>query len=118
MFRPNCLDGACGKARWSLSLALATVALGGPASAAGFADAPSNDNRADAIGLSPLPQSVGGTTGGATTELNEPASACAATAGSLWYALTVGSSPPDRIGVKLLANGDLDAAVDVYQKQR
>jgi hypothetical protein len=118
MFRPTCIDHISRKPGWSLSLALATVALAVPASAAGLADAPSNDNRADAISLRSLPQDVTGTTVGATTELNEPASGCAATAGSVWYMLSVGSSPPDRVGVKLLANGDLDAAVDVYQQQR
>ncbi len=118
MFRPTCLDGIYGKGRWSLVVALAAVSLSVPASAAAFSDAPSNDNRADAIVLSPLPQTVSGTTVGATTELNEPASGCAATAGSVWYTLSFGSVPPERIGVKLVANGDLDAAIDVYQQQR
>jgi hypothetical protein len=118
VFRSTCLDGIHGKARWSLVVALAMVSLGVPASAAAFSDAPSNDNRADAISLRSLPQDVAGTTVGATTELNEPASGCAATAGSVWYTLSFGSVPPDRIGVKLVANGDLDAAVDVYQQQR
>lgn len=79
---------------------------------------PDNDNRADATGLASLPQTVRGTTDGATTETNEPPSGCASTAGSVWYSLSVGSSPPDRIGIKLSANGDLDAAVDVYLRQR
>jgi hypothetical protein len=119
MFRPTCLvEGIYGNARWSLSLALATIALGVPASAAGLAGAPANDNRADAASVTPLPQDVGGTTVGATTELNEPASGCTATAGSVWYMLSVGSTPPGRIGIKLAASGDLDAAVDVYQRQR
>jgi hypothetical protein len=85
MFTPTCLDGISGKAKWSLSLALATFVLGIPPAAAALADAPPNDNRADAISLRTLPQNVGGTTVGATTELNEPASGCAATAGSVWY---------------------------------
>jgi hypothetical protein len=118
VFRPTCLDGIDGKGRWSLVIALATVSLAVPASAAALPDAPSNDNRADAIGLRSLPQDVGGTTVGATTELNEPASGCAGTAGSVWYTVSVGSVPPARVGVKLVAHGDLDAAVDVYQQQR
>jgi hypothetical protein len=121
VFTPIRPEGISGKARWSLALALATIALGIPAAAAaaaGATDAPVNDNRVDAISLTPLPQHVGGTTVGATTELNEPASGCAPTAGSVWYTLAVGASPPDRIGVKLVANGNLDAAVDVYQQQR
>jgi hypothetical protein len=121
VFTPIRPEGISGKARWSLALALATIALGIPAAAAAAAgptDAPANDNRADAISLTPLPQHVGGTTVGATTQLNEPASGCAPTAGSVWYTLAAGASPPDRIGVKLVANGNLDAAVDVYQQQR
>ena len=79
---------------------------------------PPNDNRADATGLGSLRQTVHGTTVGATTESNEPVSDCATTSGSVWYSLSVGSSPPDRIGVKLEANGNLDAVLDVYQRQR
>ena len=92
-------------------LTVATNAIAAPAP-------PNNDNRANAAGLGSLPQTVRGTTVGATTDGNEPASGCASTAGSVWYSLAVGSSPPDRIGIKVSANGDLDAAVDVYMKQR
>src|SRR5262249_25593039 len=46
-------------------------------------------------------------------------SSCAPTGGSVWYSLPVGSQPPDRIGLKLQANGaQFDAAIDVYARQR
>lgn len=87
-------------------------------SAIAAAAPPNNDNRANATSLGSLPQTVRGTTVGATTESNEPPSGCAATAASVWYSLSVGSSPADRIGIKLSTNGDLDAAADVYVRQR
>ena len=52
---------------------------------------------------------------GATVEANESPSGCARTAGSVWYSISFGSSPPGEVGVKVQANGDLDAAVDVFQ---
>jgi hypothetical protein len=79
---------------------------------------PPNDNRAGATVLGPLPQTVRGTTVGATDESTEPDSHCAAIGGSVWYSLSVGSSPPDRIGLKLSANGNLDAVLDVYERHR
>jgi hypothetical protein len=79
---------------------------------------PPNDNRADATVLGPLPQTVNGTTVGATVEPSEPPSGCASAAGSVWYSVSVGASPPSRIGIKFDANGDLDAVVDVFQRQR
>jgi hypothetical protein len=78
---------------------------------------PPNDNRANATALGQLPTTVTGTTVGATVEGNEPGS-CAGSAGSVWYSLSTGPAPPSRIGIVLSAHGDLDAVVDVYQKQR
>ena len=43
MITPICLESISRKARWPLALALAMVALGVPASAVAFSDAPSND---------------------------------------------------------------------------
>jgi hypothetical protein len=82
------------------------------------ASAPSNDNRDSAQPLGTLPAAVTGTTVGATVETDEPPSGCARTAGSVWYSVSFGSSPPGEVGVKVQANGDLDAAVDVFQRQR
>ena len=98
-------------------LALGVVLITG---ASAFADAapPANDNRAAATHLGALPRTVVGTTIGATTEVNEQGSDCASTSGSVWYSLTVGASPPPQIGITLAANGDLDAAIDIYAQQR
>jgi hypothetical protein len=90
----------------------------GAAGAVAQPGAPPNDNRAAAIQLGALPQTLRGTTIGSTTERTEPASDCAEIGGSVWYSLPVGSVPPSRIGIKLDANGDLDAVLDVYVRQR
>lgn len=102
------------------ALVLAIVVMLGVAMSASAAAAPPpNDNRVDALGIGSLPQTVKGTTVGATTENTEPASGCASTGGSVWYSLAAGSQPPDRIGLKLRANGqDFDAAIDVYTRER
>ncbi len=82
------------------------------------ASAPANDNRDSAQPLGSLPAAANGTTAGATVELTEPRSGCAHTAGSVWYSVSFGNSPPNEVGVKVQAGGDLDAAVDVFQRQR
>lgn len=105
------------KAMSVLALAIA-VLVGVATSALAQAAPPPNDNRASATVLGPLPQTVNGTTVGATVESDEPPSGCADTAGSVWYSVSVGASPPNRIGVRVSANGDLDAAVDVFIRQR
>jgi hypothetical protein len=104
--------------RWVRPLIVAAALLGIPSTALAAAGAPANDNRANATTLGALPQTVTGTTSGAGTEANEPTSGCADTSASVWYALVTGPTPPARIGIKLAANGNLDAAVDVYQQQR
>lgn len=78
---------------------------------------PPNDNRDSASPVT-LPSTVTGTTAGSTVETNEPPSGCGRSGGSVWYSVTVGGSPPSQIGVRVSANGDLDAVVDVYQRQR
>lgn len=93
-----------------LTLSAAGSALAAPAP-------PPNDDRANAIPVS-LPSLLRGTTVGSTTELNEPPANCAATSGSVWYALSVGSSPPYRLGLVLNANGNTDAVLDVFTVQR
>lgn len=102
------------------ALLLATVLMLGVAARAFAAAAPPpNDNRANAVRIGSLPQTVQGTTVGATTEINELQSDCASTTGSVWYSLPVGSSPPHEIGLKLQLHGkDFDAAIDVYARQR
>lgn len=93
-------------------LALRTVAL------AAAPPPPPNDDRANASNLGALPANVTGTTAGATVEANEPQPDCAQTGPSVWYEFTVGSAPPNRLAVELDANGDLDAVVDVFIRQR
>jgi hypothetical protein len=105
-------------AGWVRPLIVAAALLGVPSTALASAGEPANDNRANATMLGALPQRVTGTTVGATTQSNDPGSGCAATAGSVWYALSTGPTPPSRIGIKLAANGNLDAAIDVYRQQR
>ena len=98
-----------------LVVALLLTAASGAAAQPG---PPPNDNRDAATQLGALPQDLRGTTVGSTMERTEPPSGCAAVGGSVWYSLSVGASPPSRIGIKLDANGDLDAVLDVYVRQR
>jgi hypothetical protein len=100
------------------TLVLTVVVLLGAVTQALAASPPSNDNRSSAQPLGALPATASGTTAGATVETNEPPSGCAQSAGSVWYAVSFGSSPPGEVGVEVQANGDLDAAVDVFQRQR
>jgi hypothetical protein len=100
------------------SLALVILLLLGAVSQALAASPPANDNRDSAQPLGALPAAVSGTTVGATVEMKEPPSGCARTDNSVWYAVSFGSSPPGQVGVRVQANGDLDAAVDVFQRQR
>ncbi len=100
------------------TLVLIVVVVLGIAAQALAAAPPPNDNRNSAQPLGALPAATNGTTVGATVETTEPPSGCARTAGSVWYSVSFGSSPPGEVGVKLQANGDLDAAIDVFQRQR
>jgi hypothetical protein len=112
--------GVCshfGRCAGSVLLALAVV-LSVAASAFAAPAPPPNDNRTDALSLGSLPSVVHGTTVGSTTESTEPGSNCATAGGSVWYSLSVGSSPPYRLGVVLSSNGNLDAVLDVYTVHR
>jgi hypothetical protein len=99
-------------------LVLIVVLLLGAVTQALAASPPPNDNRNSAQPLGALPAAATGTTVGATVEPTESPSGCAQAAGSVWYSVSFGSSPPGEVGVKVQANGDLDAAVDVFQRQR
>lgn len=96
--------------------ALLALVLAGLAAAA--PSRPPNDDRANATDLGTLPADVVGTTAGATVEASEPPSACANAGPSVWYSFTTGSTVPARLAVELAANGDLDAVVDVFIRQR
>src|SRR5450755_1445723 len=99
-------------------MVLIVVLLLGAVTQALAASPPPNDNRNSPQPLGALPAAVTGTTVGATVETDEPPSGCAQTAGSVWYSISFGSSPPGEVGVEVRASGDLDAAVDVFQRQR
>ena len=97
------------------SIVLAVVALMTVVTPAALAAPPPNDARAAAQTLR-LPASVGGTTVAATLEAQELTSTCDTTKNSVWYAFT---SDTDRsIVVALDAEGDLDATIDVFERQR
>jgi hypothetical protein len=89
------------------ALASATPALAAP---------PPNDARAAAEALGRLPASVRGTTVEATLEPTELGSSCTPTKNSVWFTFT---APADRsVLIALDAGGDLDATIDVYQRER
>ena len=94
------------------SAVIAGVTL--PAGSLALGDPP-NDGRNDAAEVPPLPQLITGTTQEADAGKAD-ADTCAATAGSVWYRLDPGSTR--RVVVKLAAQGDLDAVVDVYLRER
>ena len=78
------------------------------------ADPPPNNNRADAIRVTP-PQTVPGTPVGATLEPVGAARECGDTDGSAWYRFT---APKDGVIIQLDANGEMDATVDVFERTR
>ncbi len=80
-----------------------------------WAAAPANDNRADAIRVTP-PQDLTGTLVDATLEPTNDSSQCETTDASVWYRFTA----PKRgaIIVQLDAAGEMDATVDLYKQVR
>ncbi len=97
-----------------IALVLAATLL---APAAAQAAPPSNDDRGSAQSLGALPASVRGTTVDATNEANEPGSCAGLSDGSVWYALSGPAAARDLV-LELDAAGDLDAAVDVFRRDR
>ena len=101
--------GGVGRSGGVVGLALLAVP---PAVAA----APANDARTAPQRLT-LPTTVQGTTVEATVEPDEPSSACGrAIKGSVWYEFTATSSRSVLLAVD--AAGDMDAALDVFRRQR
>jgi hypothetical protein len=99
--------------------ALAAILLVGLfPSLATAAAAPPNDSRASATQLTTLPERIQGTTAGATVDPTDPTSSCASEGGSVWYLLAVGATAPRQIAIQVEAQGELDAAVDVFVKDR
>jgi len=87
------------------------------APAAALAAPPPNDDRGRAQSLGALPSTVRGTTVDAGNEVNEPGSCAGLTDGSVWYALSGPAAARDLV-LELDAAGDLDAAVDVFRRDR
>lgn len=94
-------------------LPAALLAQAAPAQAA----PPANDARASAQPVGPLPATLRGTTVEATLDEDEPFAGCGGPVkSSVWYALR--STEARAIIVALDAGGEMDAAVDVFQRQR
>lgn len=89
------------------TLAMASGALAAP---------PPNDARTAAQPLGQLPADVRATTVESGLDADEPASGCAPMRGSVWYAFDAGESRA--VVVALDAEGDLDAVVDVFVRER
>jgi hypothetical protein len=102
VLRPSTLVACIALALW-----LAPPALAAP---------PPNDARAAVQALGGLPASVRGTTVEATLEADELVSGCAATKNSVWFTFTADTGRS--IVIALDAEGDLDATVDVFARQR
>ena len=80
-----------------------------------FAAPPDNDDRAAAPRLS-IPGSVSGTLVEATVEEEGEPFGCTPTEGSAWYRF---DAPADgRVSLRLVAFGELDAALEVYRRVR
>ena len=77
---------------------------------------PPNDARAAAQPLEALPADVRGTTVEASLEPDEPPPGCAPMRASTWYAFDAEESRS--IVIALDAEGDLDAVVDVFVRER
>ena len=96
-----------------LLLAAAVGALA--ASQAALAQGPANDNRAGAQRLGAPPVSVGGSTAGATRDVNDPGG-CAPTTNSVWYRLD--GTGKGRLIVRLDAADEVDLTIVVLRRVR
>jgi hypothetical protein len=97
-------------------IVVALVGLGLLVPAAAQAAPPPNDDRANAQNLGSLPVSLRGTTVDAGLEENEPFSCLGQTGGSVWYELP--QTAQRNLVVELDADGDMDAVVDVFRRER
>src|SRR3954447_760020 len=94
-----------------VSFIVASCVLATRASAA----PPPNDARTTPQQLQALPARISGTTVDATVDADEPGS-CASMKNSVWYSVTVPSNR--QLLVALDAAGDMDAVVDLFQRER
>ena len=111
------MGSAAGRAtRWTGAVGAGVVALAVLAAPPAVAAAPANDARTAPQRLT-LPTTVQGTTVEATLEADEPTSSCGrAIKSSVWYEFTTTSSRSVLLAID--AAGDMDAAVDVFRRQR
>lgn len=77
---------------------------------------PPNDDRGSAQTIA-VPSTTRGTTVDATQEPGEPFACAGSIGGSVWYAIKGPAAARDLV-LELDASGDLDAAVDVYRRDR
>jgi hypothetical protein len=92
----------------------ATAAANRPA--ATTLNPPANDNRASATVVGGLPETLSGTTVGATDDPKDPRSDCGRAHDTVWYRLS--GAEAGRLVVRLGALGQLDAVVSVYRAVR
>jgi hypothetical protein len=104
-----------GRRRIQLTSLLGAAALGVFATAA-VAAPPANDARTAPQRLASLPAFVDGTTVAATLEQDEPGSPCGPIKSSVWFSFTVAKSRD--LLVALDAAGDMDATVELFQRER
>ena len=91
------------------------VAMGLMAAPGALAAPPGNDDRADARAVT-VPSVVDGTTRESTVDENEPFGSCGPVEGSVWYSLEPSSD--QRVSIELSAGGDLEAALEVFERDR
>ena len=104
--------------RTRLAGALAIIMLAALFPSLAAAAAPPNDSRDNPTQLTTLPERIQGTTIGATVDPTDPGSSCGDEGGSVWYPLAVGATAPHTVAIQVDAQGELDASVDVYVKER
>lgn len=96
-------------------LGVAAVAvLAAPATA--LAAPPANDARTAARQIGALPAQVSGTTVDATRDATDPRSSCQPAGVNVWFRFTAPAN--GRVAVRLSAQGDLDAVLDVFLVER
>jgi hypothetical protein len=100
----------------STATALACAAALALFAASASAAPPANDSRTAPQDLDGLPALVSGTTVDATLEQDEPPSMAGSIKNSVWFSFSVASSR--ELLVALDAAGDMDAAVDLFVRER
>ena len=100
-----------GKRRHLAIAVIAAVTAAIPALAA----PPGNDDRGNARAVN-VPSTVNGTTREATQQDNDPGSGCGFAENSVWY--SVDPADGQRVAAELSAQGDLEAVIAVFRRDR